>query len=282
MTSDAAAPVGENRPPPFTALVLAGDRGPDDPLRQAMGVTHKCLATVDGRAMIEWVIDALAASPWVDRIVLCVADRGSVESLPALQDLIQAGRLTTVPVAESPSRSVLHAIDCLEAPFPLLITTGDHALLTTEMVDHFCAACAEAGVEIAVGLTAEAVVSARYPRSKRTYLAFSDARYSGSNIFALMTPAGAAAVRLWVRVEQQRKRPWRIAAVFGPALLLGYLLRRFTLDEALLRVSRRIGLTVAAVRFPFAEAAIDVDKMDDLTLAEDVLKRRRRGQATVS
>src|SRR3546814_8255511 len=73
---------------------------------------------------------------------------------------------------------------------------------------------------------------------------------------------------------QQRKKPWRIAAVFGPVLLLGYLLRRFTLDEAMARISARLGVRVAAVKMPMAEAAIDVDKAEDLLLAEEILRKR--------
>src|SRR3546814_7287109 len=81
------------------------------------------------------------------------------------------------------------------------------------------------------GVTASAVLLARYPQSRRTYLTFRDERYSGSNLFILRGPAALRLPELWLRVEQQRKRPWRVAAVFGPLLLLGYLLRWFTLDE---------------------------------------------------
>jgi len=77
---------------------------------------------------------------------------------------------------------------------------------------------------------------------------------------------------LWRRVEQQRKKPWRVAAVFGPVLLLGYLLRLFTLDQAMARISARLGVKVAAVKMPMAEAAIDVDKVADLELAERILE----------
>src|SRR3546814_15864200 len=76
------------------------------------------------------------------------------------------------------------------------------------------------------GVTASAVLLARYPQSRRTYLTFRDERYSGSNLFILRGPAALRLPELWLRVEQQRKRPWRVAAVFGPLLLLGYLLRR--------------------------------------------------------
>ncbi|WP_193371333.1 nucleotidyltransferase family protein [Pelagibius marinus] len=257
----------------FTALVLAADRGPDDPVSQAAGVAHKCLAPVAGTAMLERVVTALAASAQVGRIAVSLRDTALLAQLPALAPLVAGGRLTALQAAGSPSRSVLQAATGLDRPFPLLVTTADHALLTTEMVDHFCAASRASGAEVTAGLTAAGVLLARYPQTRRTYLTFRDERYSGSNLFALMSPAARALPELWLRVEQQRKRPWRIAAVFGPRLLLGYLLRRFTLDQAMGRVSARLGVSVAAVKMPFAEAAIDVDKPEDLALVEEILAK---------
>src|SRR3546814_8641616 len=77
-----------------------------------------------------------------------------------------------------------------------------------------------------------------------------DDGYAGSNLFIVRGPAALRLPELWLRVEQQRKRPWRVAAVFGPLLLLGYLLRWFTLDEAMARISARLGVRVAAVKMP--------------------------------
>lgn len=264
-------------PAPFTVLVLAADRGPDDPVSLAAGVQHKCLAPVGGKAMLERVVTALAASAQVGRIAVSLRDKALLAQLPALAPLVEEGRLTALQAAGSPSRSVLQAARDLAGdlgePFPLLVTTADHALLTTEMVDHFCAASRASGAAVTAGLTASAELLARYPQSKRTYLTFKDERYSGSNLFALMCPAALALPELWLRVEQQRKQPWRIAAVFGPGLLLGYLLRRFSLDEAMARVSARLGIGVAAVKMPFAEAAIDVDKPEDLALVEEIVAK---------
>lgn len=259
---------------PFTVLVLAGDRGPEDPVCRAAGVAHKCLAPVGGRAMLERVVEALAASGEVGRIAVSLSAPGLLDELPALAPLRRDGRLQALAAAGSPSRSVLAAAEQLEDPFPLLITTADHALLTTTMVDHFCRESRATGAEVTAGLTASALLLARYPQTRRTYLRFRDERYSGSNLFALMSPAALALPRLWRRVEQQRKQPWRLAAVFGPVLLLGYLLRCFTLDGAMARISARLGVGVAAVKMPMAEAAIDVDKAADLELVEAIVSGR--------
>jgi GTP:adenosylcobinamide-phosphate guanylyltransferase len=267
----------EGRPPDrFTVLVLAGDRGPGDPVSRAAGVAHKCLAPVGGRTMLERVVAALAASPYVGDIAVVLNDPGVVAAVPALAPLLDGGRLRALPAAGSPSRSVLKAVDALQAPFPLLITTADHALLTRGMIDYFCAATLASGAAVTAGLTASHLLRARYPQSRRTYLKFRDERYSGSNLFALMAPPAMRLPVLWLQIEQQRKKPWRVAGVFGPLLLLGYLLRLFTLDQAMARVSARLGLRVAAVKMPSAEAAIDVDKPEDLELVEAILRQSAR------
>ena len=41
------------------------------------------------------------------------------------------------------------------------------------------------------------------------------------------------------------------------------------------RVSRRLGIGAVAIKMPFAEAAIDVDKPEDLNLIEEILRTQR-------
>jgi hypothetical protein len=122
-----------------------------------------------------------------------------------------------------------------------------------------------------VGLVRAEVVRARYPESVRTYLRLGAGAYSGANLFAFLTPTARRAAAFWVRAEQFRKRPWRLASAFGPVSLLLYAAGRLDLDAALERVSRAMGVRVRAVLLPFAEAAIDVDRPADLALVERIL-----------
>ena len=77
-----------------------------------------------------------------------------------------------------------------------------------------------------------------------------------------------------MRAEAFRKQPWRLALAFGPRALIAFWRRRFDLDTALEQISRVIGARVQAVRMPFAEAAIDVDRAADLALATQILAER--------
>jgi GTP:adenosylcobinamide-phosphate guanylyltransferase len=261
--------------PPFTALVLAGSRGPDDPVARARGVRQKCVAPVGGVPMAVRVVETLAACPSVDRIALALEDPALLDGLPALHPLIAAGRGSLLATAATPSLSVQRALEQLPDPLPLLVTTGDHPLLTPEIVEHFCAAARATGADLAAGLTPASAIQKAYPDAERTYLRLRDERYSGANLFAVLRPGGRRAVAFWRRVEQERKRPWRLVRAFGWRPLLAYLLGRLTLDDAMARASHVIGARLAAVVMPYPEAAIDVDKLADLELVETILARRR-------
>lgn len=256
----------------FTALVLAGSRGPQDPVAVACNVPHKALAPVAGVPMLLRVVRALEASPSVGHIVLQTNAPEMFDAVDELRQAIAAGRLQVLPAGASPAQSVAQAIGALESDFPLLVTTADHALLSPQMVEHFCAGAVAAGAPVAVGLAPASVVLAKYPGALRTFYRLGGERWSGCNLFALLQPQARRAIEFWVRLEQHRKKPWRLIAAIGLRPLLVYLLARPDLDRAMDELSRLIGVEGRAVPMPFPEAPIDVDKPEDMVLAEEILR----------
>lgn len=256
----------------FDAILLAGSRKAGDPLAEARGVAFKCLIPILDVPMLSRVVRALAGSGPIGRIVL-VGEPSLIDVDPELGALAEAGRLITLPAASSPSRSVALALERLGS-WPVLVTTADHPLLTPELIERFLAEASGSGADVAAGLTPAEAILARFPDNKRTYWKFKDGRFSGANLFALLTPAAEKAVLFWRRVEEERKRPWRIARLFGLRHLLAYLTGRLSLDAAFGRASSVVGAKLAAVRLPVAEAAIDVDKLEDLLLVEKILRER--------
>lgn len=256
-------------PAGLTALVLAGRRGGTDPMAAAAGLSHKALVPVGGVPMLLRVVAALRACPSVGRIVVAIEAPG--EALGSLPAAALEGVLLR-PAAASPSLSV--AAILAEFGTPLLVTTADHALLTPGMVAHFLAA-APAGADAAAALARAEVVRTAYPGTRRTWLRFRDGAFSGCNLFLLSGPRAAAVVGYWRRIEQDRKRPLAMVALLGPIALLRYALGALPLDAALAALGRRAGgAQLAAVDMPFADAAVDVDKPEDLALAEAVLAAR--------
>ena len=116
-----------------------------------------------------------------------------------------------------------------------------------------------------------AVIETSAPDTRRTYLKLADGQWSGCNLFWLATPEALNVIRLWRRLEADRKRPWRMAMTLGPATLLAYALGRLTLADAAARLGRLAGVTAAIVPSPYGQAAIDVDKPADLDLVRTLV-----------
>ncbi len=251
----------------FTALVLAASRGADDPVARSENISHKALVDVAGVPMLSRVLSALSDSRSVGTVAIGI-EEGSVLEAIGKPDYVIA------PIGNSPGASVLSGAAAFENPFPLLVTTGDHPLLTAEMVDQFCADALASGADVAAGLAPEHLISVAHPGVQRTYLRFRDGGYSGCNLFAMLTPDGLKAAAFWGQIERDRKRPWRLVKAFGLVPLILFGLRLMTLDGAFRRAGKRMGVTAAAVQMPWAEAAIDVDKPADLTLVREIIKRR--------
>ena len=259
----------------ITVLVLAGSRqGRPDPMAVAAGLSHKALLPAGGVPMLLRVLRALQACPAVGRIIVSAEQPDSLldpfaEALPVLRRASAA----------SPSRSVAAVL--AEFGTPLLVTTADHALLSPAMLSHVIASASPyadvPGADVIAAVARSEVILAAYPDTRRTWLRFRDGSFSGCNLFLLRTARAARVVDFWQAVEQERKHPLVLARLVGPMALAGYALRLMTVQGGLRRLGRRIGARLAIVEMPFAEAAIDVDKPDDLALVETILSRRTRG-----
>lgn len=241
----------------WRALILAGSRGPEDPVARAAGVAHKALAPVAGRTMLEHVVAALGA-------------REIAVSAPP--DLPLPEGVRRIDAAGSPAASVQAALATLGTP--LLITTADNPLLTAETLGAFLAGSEAGGADVAAGVARREVVEAAGNPARRTYLKFRDGRVSGCNLFAIRTPAGEGAVALWRRIEMHRKRPWRMAREIGIGTLARYLAGRLDSADAARALGKAAGCRAGLVPLDDPFAAHDVDKPADLAFAERVLKGR--------
>jgi GTP:adenosylcobinamide-phosphate guanylyltransferase len=269
------------RPAPalrFDALVLAGSRGAGDPVATAGGKSCKALVEVGGRPMLSHVLDALRASGRIGRISVALdAAVPIADEAPELAASLDADGVTMRQPEASPCATVRAAFAARTPERPLLVATGDHPLLTDEMLRAFCAGAEASGADVSAAVAPTRLLDAAFPGVRRTALRFRDGGYSGCNLFALMGPTADNVLAFWQTLEQERKKPWRMARRIGPGTLAAYLLRRLTLDAAVARLGRRVDARLAAVQLNWAEAARDVDRVEDLEIIQSVLARRADG-----
>ena len=260
--------------PRYTALVLAASRGNLDPLAQAGGVSHKCFIDIAGRPMLERVVEAVMESGSFRRTIVGIEADSIEEAKAILAPLPGSEAIEYVTSRENIGASV--AAVATEDMLPLVITTGDNALHTAEMVRYFCDALGDLPEDGALGLTPAQAVLDKYPEGNRAFHRFRDGAFSSCNIYALLTPRALAAPRVFNSGGQFGKKPKRLIGAFGLWAFLLYKSRLFTLGTVLKALSRAIGLRTAPVLMPFAEGPIDVDRMQDWELANRIVAARER------
>ncbi len=251
----------------FWAIVLAADRrGEENVVASHAAVSAKVLAPVAGVPMLFRVLEALTGSGQVERTLLV-----------APPEVVQLSKkrfpVEGVPPAPSITGSVERAFAEIPRPVPVLVTTGDNALLQTETVDQFLTATPPAA-DLAVGLVSYRALKARFPETKRTTIDLADGPFCSCNLYAFLTPKGREVVKLWRGVEKDRKRPWKYLGHFDLKGLALYLVGRLSSGEARERIYRRLGVDAAFILLHQVEVAIDVDTIDDLRLADRIVKAR--------
>ena len=262
------------------ALVLAGRRGAVDPVAEQAGISHKCMVVVAGQVMLLRVLRALLGARSVAAVSICLDQPDVLRSDPALMAEIAAGGVSLVEAGPSPAQSVGLALADQWSDFPVLVTTADNVLLTAELVDRFCRDAAAGQATVAAGFAPKKILQAAYPGAKRTYVEFRDDGYSGCNMFYLRDREALGVVRFWAKLEGHRKKPLRLIRAIGLGPLLRFLVKRPDLAGGMRMLSDVVGVPVAAVVLPVAEAAMDVDKPEDLIIAEEILGRREAETAS--
>ena len=256
----------------YTALVLAASRGNLDPLAQAGGVSHKTFIDIAGVPMLERVVRSVVESGRVGRIVISIEAGSTDEARRILAGIDGADAFEFVPSRENIGTSVISASD--PAMLPMIITTGDNALHTPELVRDFCDSLDGVTADAGLGVTRAELILEKYPDGQRAFHRFADGAFSSCNLYAFLKPAAISGARIFNSGGQFGKKPKRLIGAFGILAFLLYKSRRVKLETFLRLLSRGLGISVAPVYIPFAEGPIDVDRMQDWKLAEEIIARR--------
>lgn len=252
----------------YTCILLAGDR-PGDPLAEIAPKKRKALLPLRGRPMVLYVLETLNAVPTVGEIVVVANGVAVIETNPDIAAFARKRRSRFLEGAGGPAASVLKACETLTGP--VLVTTADNPLLSAATLSDFCARAGAEGAEVVVGLARETDIRKAFPKARRTIFKLWGGGVSGCNLFAGPAEAVAKAAQGWVDVESKRKRPLAFIAHFGGFTLLRALTGLLSLGKALDAVSRTLGVRIGAVMLDDPVAAMDVDRLEHVAIAESLL-----------
>ncbi len=261
-----------------TAVVLAASRrGANDSVAQTQQVSHKCLITLDGMIMLERVVREMVDAKDIGRVYVSIESKDLLESVPALKTMLAEGAIHYLQSRENLYLSILGASEDIDNPFPMVITTGDNALHTSEMIDHFTSEIFSKKPDVAIAMTPSQVILDAYPDGKRAFHNLKDGGWSSCNLYALMTEKALSTAKVFEGGGQFGKKPARIFKAFGLSFMLMYKFKLATSNTLTDILSRRWAIDLKLVSMPFADAPIDVDNPGDVKLTEKILKKRSEG-----
>jgi len=255
----------------LNAIVTAGGKTrPNEPLYPISGGGYKAMLDVNGRPMIQYVLDALNGSAQIENIVVVgLPPDNLLESSRPLVLLEDHGDMVANILAGA---SKLAALD--PAATHCLVVSSDIPAITSAMVDWLIEQVGQSDHEIYYNVIERKVMEARYPGSRRTYVHLKGVQVCGGDMNAIRISLASSDNSLWDRLIEARKSPLRQAALIGYDTLFLLLLRRLSVQEAEVAVSRKMGFRGRAILCPYAEMGMDVDKPFQLEIMREDLAGR--------
>jgi GTP:adenosylcobinamide-phosphate guanylyltransferase len=250
------------------AAILTGTRDAHNPLLAGTALQSKVLLPVGEKPMVLSVLDALAGSRYAPDVYISSND-------PEVLSLQSEHVFNPLPSEQKAVASILKSLERLPGEEWVLFISGDHPLLTTEMIDHFVAEVLERDLSFAVAAVNRSLVQQHYPESRRTWFSVKDGAYSGGNMIMVNKRNFQGRASFMETIDRNRKRPWKSMFILDPLTILQIVFRQLTIHEIARRASRVFGCKAGVVDMPFSECCMDVDKPSDQALAEMILRRRQ-------
>ncbi len=246
------------------AIVLAGGP-PDEVAALAPGVPNKAFVPIAGVTLVARTIAALRSSERIGRIV-AVAPRlpSTIDALTAADEIRDDG-----PTMAASLRSGLRGFPPDEL---VLVFASDLPILTRDAIDDFVARAEANDADLTYACVDRRVHEARYANVPHTWARLRDGSFCGGGCVALRPRVLPALDGLLGRLGAARKNPLRLAAIFGPGILLRYAAGRLTIERAEKRGGELVGARVRAAICAFPEIAVNVDRVSDVRLAESFFK----------
>ncbi len=237
------------------AVITAGGRI-DGEFARAAGTAVKALAPVRGATMLQRMIEALRAAG-----VSEIAVVGGEEVRAACGSSIDRF------VGESPSGSenLLRALRAWPDHERLLYATSDLPYVTAAAARDFIDRVGSGTLAVALAEFAE--YAARFPDAPATGITLGRERVVNGGLFSIPQGATEKLSAIATRFFEARKRPWRMASLVGPSVLIRFLSGRLRVSDLETMALHALQVPAQALRGCAPELAFDVDTADEYRYA---------------
>lgn len=251
-------------------VTAGGETDSKDPLYEAARGGLKSMIELDGKPMIQWVLDALGQSQATERVI--------VVGLPPETDIVCNHPLILLPNEGSMFNNIQSGAQEIQRLEP----TAEHALLLTsdipalrgEMVDWFVQQTDGLDQDAYLTVIDRKSMEVGFPSNKIDYTHLKDQELCIGNLHCFRLQIANQETPLWKRLIESRKKPLRQASLIGYDTMLFMLLRQLSMKDAEAAVCKRLGLQGKAVLCPYPEIGMDIDKPAQLEIMREYFAKR--------
>jgi len=246
-----------------TAVVLAG--GPADEIAALeAGAVNKAFVHIAGVTLVERTLRALRASSEIDRIIVVAPVSAHGDSALALADEIR-------PDGAKIRISLHNGLRDLPPDEIAVISTSDLPILSAVSVDDFIDYARQQDPDVGYGCVERTVHEALYPDVPHTWARLRDGTFCGAGLVAIKPRTLPALEGFIERLGAARKNPLQLASLFGWDVLARFMVGRLSMASAERRASQLLGARVCALVSPYPETGVNVDRISDVALAEQLV-----------
>jgi GTP:adenosylcobinamide-phosphate guanylyltransferase len=248
------------------AVILAGALN-DGPLQSVSPAEYEAEIEINGRPMLDYIIDALKNVSEIGRIVVAGPEK-------VLSDFSRPLIYQRVDPGASMIDSLIEALNILQGDFEVLVVSSDIPLLSPAAVEDFLTNCRRRKGDVYYSFIAKVDCEAKYPGVTRTYVKLREGTFTGGNIVLISQKVIRDHIKMLKKAVTMRKKPMQLGSMLGWKCLLHLILGKISITEIEQRIFMVFNFQAVGIVSEYPEIGIDVDKPSDLTLARKILKKR--------
>ncbi len=246
----------------LNAIVLAGHQ----PVSNPNSIGNKALLKMNGKFMIEYVIDALEGVDEIDSIVVVGPGK---ELSPVVSEKVDA----VVDSNGTIMQKLVKGIEYLGCNRHVLVCASDIPMITSEAVKDFIMKSYKTEADFCYPIIEKKSMDEKFPDAEKTFVKIKEGRFTGGNIFYINPLSIHKTIDLAEKLLAARKNPVKMASLLSLRFVLELLLGTLTIKKAEERFSKIMGLKARAIISQYAEIGNDVDKPGDIDTAANYLAK---------
>lgn len=245
------------------AIIIAGGQS----IKGMEQTGSKALYNINGKMMIEYVIDALKEVNDIKEIVVVGPEASFENNLDNKVDVVINSDGTIM-------ENVAAGIEFLGYDCNVLICTCDIPLITKEAVSDFIKNAELSHADLCYPIVKKEVNDSKYPDMERTYVKLKEGKFTGGNIFFVNPKIIKKNYEFGQRLVSYRKKPIKMARLLGFSFMIKFLVGRITIEAIEKKFFQITGINGKAIISSYPEIGQDVDKTGDVYAALTYLSAR--------